>query len=71
MQNFIVPAAFGRLRVETRQSPAHRRSGGPAAFGRLRVETTSIRFIKRTQGPAAFGRLRVETWLLLSQIRAT
>ena len=39
MQNFIVPAAFGRLRVETRQSPAHRRSGGPAAFGRLRVET--------------------------------
>ena len=39
----IVPAAFGRLRVETTPLPFSNFGGFPAAFGRLRVETLVLR----------------------------
>ena len=38
-EDFVVPAAFGRLRVETISFTRHYRTVKPAAFGRLRVET--------------------------------
>ena len=55
------PAAFGRLRVETRTMSARLKSRCPAAFGRLRVETIMVLFRTDVGKPAAFGRLRVET----------
>ena len=57
----VMPAAFGRLRVETIFNSGMPLTKSPAAFGRLRVETFWIFGILNGSSPAAFGRLRVET----------
>ena len=57
----VIPAAFGRLCVETRAHAACNCATPPAAFGRLCVETR-VKAIRHTAiVPAAFGRLCVET----------
>ena len=60
----LIPAAFGRLRVETTSSGSGPVISAPAAFGRLRVETSFMGYKLLTGLPAAFGRLRVETLFL-------
>ena len=58
----ILPAAFGRLCVETLVSyEGLSFAVEPAAFGRLCVETTDSGGVFLTEIPAAFGRLCVET----------
>ena len=57
----VLPAAFGRLCVETMPTNSRKKKSCPAAFGRLCVETGQIMGVKRFNGPAAFGRLCVET----------
>ena len=57
----ILPAAFGRLCVETALATADVASVLPAAFGRLCVETSPNGFVDGRTKPAAFGRLCVET----------
>ena len=56
-----VPAAFGRLCVETNDSGYPIELRQPAAFGRLCVETICLRCKDDKSLPAAFGRLCVET----------
>ena len=56
-----MPAAFGRLCVETAVRKNKTRRKNPAAFGRLCVETHTVTFLLRVLNPAAFGRLCVET----------
>ena len=56
-----LPAAFGRLCVETSQKFITRGLDVPAAFGRLCVETNRGGYITPSLSPAAFGRLCVET----------
>ena len=57
-----MPAAFGRLCVETLDKVNKMADDGPAAFGRLCVETSLSRTTAtETVPPAAFGRLCVET----------
>ena len=56
-----VPAAFGRLCVETEMQKSMERAFDPAAFGRLCVETAVSAHIFGAMPPAAFGRLCVET----------
>ena len=56
-----VPAAFGRLCVETVHQIVICRLKSPAAFGRLCVETVVRRDFIQPVHPAAFGRLCVET----------
>ena len=57
----VVPAAFGRLCVETPFGNGDGEPDWPAAFGRLCVETVSVLKETRFAIPAAFGRLCVET----------
>ena len=57
----LVPAAFGRLCVETPKLQILFAFGDPAAFGRLCVETVGSNRISGLIVPAAFGRLCVET----------
>ena len=67
-----VPAAFGRLCVETAGYVARWNGSDPAAFGRLCVETTPTRRTGKPQVPAAFGRLCVETgltWVLAGMMK--
>ena len=59
-----VPAAFGRLCVETSNGRQKFAKCWPAAFGRLCVETAQWRDNRKKEVPAAFGRLCVETSLL-------
>ena len=56
-----VPAAFGRLCVETLYRSMPYPEPRPAAFRRLCVETVKNRSPIRFDRPAAFRRLRVET----------
>ena len=57
-----IPAAFGRLCVETLLNELPQEGGLPAAFGRLCVETgCALKFNAMMMFPAAFGRLCVET----------
>ena len=56
-----VPAAFGRLCVETNRLIKSDMRGLPAAFGRLCVETVGLALFDDVEKPAAFGRLCVET----------
>ena len=56
-----IPAAFGRLCVETLNALSLIRCRVPAAFGRLCVETSQRWQVEPTRIPAAFGRLCVET----------
>ena len=56
-----IPAAFGRLCVETGYARIPKQHLCPAAFGRLCVETASGHKNLRGEMPAAFGRLCVET----------
>ena len=56
-----MPAAFGRLCVETFLTAFICRCKCPAAFGRLCVETTNTPLKRAWAVPAAFGRLCVET----------
>ena len=56
-----LPAAFGRLCVETYIVNINRYLYEPAAFGRLCVETKSSFCLLIPIVPAAFGRLCVET----------
>ena len=56
----VLPAAFGRLCVETEVEKKAKEMGVPAAFGRLCVETDGF-FRGFIADPAAFGRLCVET----------
>ena len=58
---FPVPAAFGRLCVETGGGGGGSNGNGPAAFGRLCVETIMTLGATLDGIPAAFGRLCVET----------
>ena len=61
LEGAALPAAFGRLCVETildRHGLAPLR---PAAFGRLCVETLNSSWAFFKAWPAAFGRLCVET----------
>ena len=57
----IIPAAFGRLCVETISPVNPTGAVPPAAFGRLCVETPDSGLIGYPEKPAAFGRLCVET----------
>ena len=57
----MLPAAFGRLCVETDEIATAKPRQPPAAFGRLCVETFSPNWTKPNCLPAAFGRLCVET----------
>ena len=57
----VIPAAFGRLCVETATEPMKFGTSEPAAFGRLCVETCKYQPAWRCFRPAAFGRLCVET----------
>ena len=57
----ILPAAFGRLCVETISKRVHVLVLSPAAFGRLCVETLRNALMRIDSLPAAFGRLCVET----------
>ena len=57
----FIPAAFGRLCVETLQHKRTAKPYRPAAFGRLCVETNLTAQIQTVKKPAAFGRLCVET----------
>ena len=59
-----VPAAFGRLCVETSDLRPNRSRMQPAAFGRLCVETHKATKPRMKSLPAAFGRLCVETLLM-------
>ena len=56
-----LPAAFGRLCVETFATDFGAPIEAPAAFGRLCVETINLRESGDAIFPAAFGRLCVET----------
>ena len=56
-----LPAAFGRLCVETERHVIIDGFDGPAAFGRLCVETSGDGYEYLDADPAAFGRLCVET----------
>ena len=57
-----MPAAFGRLCVETLLIAQSTQYAVPAAFGRLCVETIKILAAAFwAAAPAAFGRLCVET----------
>ena len=56
-----IPAAFGRLCVETHPRPQRPPPILPAAFGRLCVETDAETSHLFASAPAAFGRLCVET----------
>ena len=56
-----IPAAFGRLCVETIKPVGRKLYEWPAAFGRLCVETDFEEAINAGLEPAAFGRLCVET----------
>ena len=56
-----MPAAFGRLCVETQSKCKSRLKPEPAAFGRLCVETSQDGLRAHALTPAAFGRLCVET----------
>ena len=56
-----LPAAFGRLCVETATLQSAFPISKPAAFGRLCVETMQKEGKEELPGPAAFGRLCVET----------
>ena len=58
-----LPAAFGRLCVETGSEFKPETTMDPAAFGRLCVETLSSTRCRIVRQPAAFGRLCVETGL--------
>ena len=57
----FLPAAFGRLCVETITCLKMASPTCPAAFGRLCVETIKEEARFAGDGPAAFGRLCVET----------
>ena len=57
----LVPAAFGRLCVETGVCQRAFVVDCPAAFGRLCVETLNFKKRTKNENPAAFGRLCVET----------
>ena len=59
--NGKVPAAFGRLCVETKLENQPVCGSPPAAFGRLCVETEELKRVEAMMYPAAFGRLCVET----------
>ena len=56
-----MPAAFGRLCVETFHARPYQYPHDPAAFGRLCVETGNVSYAPYGVAPAAFGRLCVET----------
>ena len=56
-----LPAAFGRLCVETPRPMWLATVYQPAAFGRLCVETVHMNMLRNQPLPAAFGRLCVET----------
>ena len=56
-----MPAAFGRLCVETLYGCVSHDVMAPAAFGRLCVETLPRANKSAASSPAAFGRLCVET----------
>ena len=58
---YIGPAAFRRLCVETMLAVSPPPPLEPAAFRRLCVETISEQFLAEEGGPAAFRRLCVET----------
>ena len=58
-----MPAAFGRLCVETALASRPHPAPRPAAFGRLCVETVKLEHKELFLKPAAFGRLCVETKL--------
>ena len=58
----VLPAAFGRLCVETHKIDSGGYTASPAAFGRLCVETIWMsQLFLLSKKPAAFGRLCVET----------